>query len=100
MGSVHLYSSHPSMSLDTVHLQSYKNLAKYQATEAVTPCQFENRSLVASVGGHYLGHPWTPKCKGAPQGSLVGPWEVVPIHFEYESTLIHVRNPSTNFHHF
>ena len=41
-----------------------------------------------------------PKCKGLPQGTLVGPWGVVPRRFNNELILIRVRRPSTNFHQF
>ena len=40
------------------------------------------------------------KSYGPPQGPLVGPWGVVHQIFDYELTLVRVRQPSTNFHHF
>ena len=41
-----------------------------------------------------------PKFKGPPQGPLVGPWVFLPRCFNYELTLMRVRHPYTNFHHF
>ena len=42
----------------------------------------------------------TTKCKGPPQEALFGAWGFMAGSFDYELTLIRVRNSSINFHRF
>ena len=80
---------------ETCPKQDFEDLAKFPLTEAVHASSIGQR-IVGFI--HWWTLPWA--AFDPPQGPLVGPWGVFPGHFDYESTLLLVRHPSTKIHQF